>query len=238
MSFWLSKPVGISNIKYSNNNYTFNSSYILDPDTLLSHVEKEISSNKIQLDYHLIMSPNQTIQSEILSFINEHYNDDESNVLALQYSEELFDYYMTSNTLCALFYPKGKLPELDNITTKNMIGFLCGRPQTLFIKDSNNADLFKKYDNIDINFLCVVKNLRNLHISSHIINIMTKECLLNFNKTINCAAYTVSKKLKVDNFSKKTFYHRPLNVENLIDSDLIKQNKSTTILKKIWQTFS
>lgn len=227
MSFWINKPINVEQKLY------VNSSFIFDSKTLLSKIENEIEQCKIKLDYNIIFGSqlDDNLKLDILDFINDNYNN-VNDELSLHYSKDLLDYYITSNTMCILFYPKGK------ISKQTIIGFVCGRPQTICIKDSNTPNSFKQYNSIDVNFLCLVQKLRNLHVSSYIINIITRECLINYNQTINCAAYTVSKSLRVKHFSKKKYYHRPINVDNLIQSNLIIQEKELSILKKIWESFS
>lgn len=223
MSFWSNKPLEIN---------SDNINYILDSDVLLSKIDREITNSKILLDYHIVLSPENELKSHLLDFINNNYNQSDSN-FTLSYSLSLFNYYITPDTLCILFYPHNKKPK--NITTQNMVGFICGRPTTIYIKDESS---FKQYKTIDVNYLCLIKQLRNLHLSSYIINILTKECILKFNKTIYCASYTVgNQSLKSPSFSNKTFYHIPINIENLTNSKLINLNKDITSLKKMFETF-
>ena len=162
MSFWSNKPLQL-NSSLKNDN-----SYILDIDNLLLSIDKEISNSKTCLDYHVITSPNNLLKSELLEFINNNYKAIDSS-FTLNYSLSLFNYYITQNTLCILFYPHKKKPE--TITTQNMIGFICGRPQIIYVKDECS---FKQHQTIDVNYLCLIKQLRNLHVSSYIINILTK----------------------------------------------------------------
>lgn len=224
MSFWLNKPLEL------NSNVT--NDYILNTDVLLSKIDNEISNSKILLDYHIVTSPDNFLKSHLLEFINNNYNGINSK-FTLNYSLSLFNYYITPNTLCILFYPIKKKPQ--NITTQNMVGFICGRPETIYIKDNNT---FKQYKTIDVNYLCLIKKLRNLHVSSYIINILTKECLLKFNKLINCALYTIgNQSIKSPSFSDKTFYHRPINIKNLINSNLLNFDKDVSYLKHIFETF-
>lgn len=223
MSFWSNKPLHINN--------NLKNDYILDTDVLLSQIHTEISNSKILLDYYIITSPDDLLKSQLLQFINNNYNEINSN-FTLNYSSSLFNYYITPNTLCILFYPHNKKPQ--NITTQNMVGFICGHPQTVYIKENN---MFKHYKTIDVNYLCLIEPLRNLHVSSYIINILTKQCILKFNN-INCAIYTIGNQpIKSQSFSNKTFYHRPINVDNLINSKLLNLDKDISVLKHFFQTF-
>ena len=36
---------------------------------------------------------------------------------------------------------------------------------------------------------------------------------------------------------RKTFYHRPINIENLVNSKLLNLNQHTTVLKQMFETF-
>lgn len=226
MSYWANKPLNLSNDN--------SLSYILDSDTLLLNINKEIENSKLSLDYYMVTSPNDQIKSQLLQFINNNYNNINSN-LSLQYSKDLFDYYITRDTLCVLFYPRNKKPT--DITTKNMIGFICGHPEIIYIKENDKNSNFKEYKTIDVNYLCLTKSLRNLHVSSYMINILTKECSLTFNKKINCAIYTIGQQVNTKSFSNKSFYHRPINVDNLIDSTLLQLNKDPEALKQVFQKF-
>ena len=225
MSFWPNKPL---KLKSGLNNNT----YILDSDTLLLNINKEISNSKISLDYYVVTSPDILLKTQLLEFINNNYCDINSE-FTLNYSKELFNYYITPDTLCILFYPCKKKPS--NITTQNMVGFICGHPLTIHIKDNN---IFKQYKTIDVNYLCLVKSIRNLHVSSYMINILTKRCILKFNKQINCALYTIGgKPIKGPSFSNKTFYHRPINIENLTDSKLLLLDQNISTLKQTFEKF-
>ena len=225
MSFWPNKPL---KLKSGLNNNT----YILDSDTLLLNINKEISNSKISLDYYVVTSPDILLKTQLLEFINNNYSDINSE-FTLNYSKELFNYYITPDTLCILFYPCKKKPS--NITTQNMVGFICGHPLTIHIKDNN---IFKQYKTIDVNYLCLVKSIRNLHVSSYMINILTKRCILKFNKQINCALYTIGgKPIKGPSFSNKTFYHRPINIENLTDSKLLLLDQNISTLKQTFEKF-
>jgi hypothetical protein len=226
MSFWSNKPLKLnSGLKNDN-------TYILDSDSLLLNINTEISNSKFSLDYYIVTSPDDFFKTQLLEFINNNYNGIDSK-FTLNYSKELFNHYITPDTLCILFYPYNKKPS--NITTQNMVGFICGHPEIIYIKENNT---FKQYKTIDVNYLCLIKSIRNLHFSSYMINILTKRCLLKFNKQINCALYTIGgKPIKTPSFSNKTFYHRPINVENLTDSKLLLLDKDICVLKQMFQTF-
>jgi len=228
-SFWTNKPVRI-------NKQEFTSNLIVSADTLLENSDNEIKMSKIQLDYDVVLNPDDDCKNNLLKFINDNYGDDNSN-LVLQYSKNLLDYFINPDSLCIVFYSKEKKYD-------KMIGLIVAKKHNLVIRD--DVLEFKTYNCIDIDFLCLIKQLRNLHVSSYMINVVTKECMLQYDKQVPCAVYTVNKRLKVDNFCKKTYYHRPLQIENLLLTDMLDVNdndnlnfeQTTKLLKKLYNTFS
>ena len=234
-SFWANKPVRI-------NKKEFTSNLIVSADTLLENSDNEIKMSKIQLDYDVILNPDDDCKNNLLKFINNNYGDDKSN-LVLQYSKNLLDYFINPDSLCIVFYSKGN-KLLHKYNYDKMIGLIVAKKHNLVIRD--DVLEFKTYNCIDIDFLCLIKQLRNLHVSSFMINVITKECMLQYDKQVPCAVYTVNKRLKVDNFCKKTYYHRPLQIENLLLTDMLDVNggdnlnfeQTTKLLKKLYNTFS
>jgi len=228
-SFWTNKPVRI-------NKQEFTSNLIVSADTLLENSDNEIKMSKIQLDYDVVLNPDDDCKNNLLKFINDNYGDDNSN-LVLQYSKNLLDYFINPDSLCIVFYSKEKKYD-------KMIGLIVAKKHNLVIRD--DVLEFKTYNCIDIDFLCLIKQLRNLHVSSYMINVVTKECMLQYDKLVPCAVYTINKRLKVDNFCKKTYYHRPLQIENLLLTDMLDVNdndnlnfeQTTKLLKKLYNTFS
>ena len=241
-SFWINKPVRVNKLENNTSEQTskqkeFTSNLIVSADTLLENSIKEIEINKIQLDYDVILNPDDDSKNNLLNFINNNYGDDTSN-LVLQYSKSLLDYFINNDSFCIVFYSKGKRKN-DKI-----VGLIIAKKHNLLIRDTKQC--FKDYNCIDIDFLCLIKQLRNLHVSSYMINVVTKECILQYDKQVRCAVYTVNKHLKVDNFCKKTYYHRPLQIENLLLTDMldvdgaddINFEQTSKLLKKLYNTFS
>jgi hypothetical protein len=235
-SFWANKPVRINKKEFTSN------LIVSVDDTLLENTDNEIKMSKIQLDYDVILNPDDDCKNNLLKFINNNYGDDKSN-LVLQYSKNLLDYFINPDSLCIVFYSKGN-KLLHKYNYDKMIGLIVAKKHNLVIRD--DVLEFKTYNCIDIDFLCLIKQLRNLHVSSFMINVVTKECMLQYDKQVPCAVYTVNKRLKVDNFCKKTYYHRPLQIENLLLTDMLDVNggdnlnfeQTTKLLKKLYNTFS
>lgn len=230
MSFWEDKPVSIKkDLKIKSSNQ------ILSNEHLLEKINNELENNKIQLEYSIIINPSSEERDIMLNFINKNYRSKNEN-LTLNYSKELLDYYIREDTLCILFYPK-KLDKEHLIIGDKLIGLIMGQKNNVYVRDFM---CFKNYSCIDVDFLCLKEQFRNMHVSSYMINIITKVCIERNN--IGTAIYTVNKKLRVTNFSKKTYYHRPINVLNLLSTEILNSNDnsldSVTLFQKLYNSFS
>lgn len=239
MSFWKDKPVAVSNETYLNNNNTVVSKQILSIDNLFDITKSEIENNKIQLDYDVIINPNDYIKQHLLNFININYMSKNAQ-FTLIYTKDLLNYFISNNTLCIVFYPKGTKSNLTtfNSISDKIIGIIIGKPQIVnirhIIKDENYTQL---YNSIDVDFLCIKKQLRNLHVSSYMINVLTNKCITEYNKKICCATYTTNSKLNVEPFCTSTYYNRPLQIDNLLKCGFLIDENVNLNTKKIYNTF-
>jgi hypothetical protein len=224
MSFWSNKPVSVLNDSYSNNldkNITTNN--IISIDDLFERSKFEIENSKIQLDYDIIINPDEKLRQHFLNFINKNYISVNSN-LTLIYSQNLLNYFISKDSLCIPFYPKGSKDKFidKNQLYNKMIGLIIGKRQNLHIKNMiDNKVFFKSYNSIDVDFLCIKPQLRNLHVSSYMINVITNKCITEYNKEVFCSTYTTNIQLKVNSFCKKSYYNRPLQIDNLLKSEII-----------------
>ncbi len=241
MSFWKDKPVAVSNETYLNNNNTIVSKQILSIDKLFDITKSEIENNKIQLDYDIIINPNDNIKQHLLNFINNNYMHKNAQ-FTLIYTKDLLNYFISSNTLCVVFYPKGTKSNLNtlNCIIDKMIGIIIGKPQILNIRHIiENENYTKLYNSIDVDFLCIKQQLRNLHVSSYMINVLTNKCITEYDKKICCATYTTNRMLHVKPFCTSTYYNRPLQIDNLLKCELLIDDNLNTkqIYKQIYNTF-
>jgi len=195
MKFWSNKPLSVSN------NDT--SKLLINTPSLLEAIKKELQNCSIQLDYTCIPFHSVNNYTDILNFINKTYDYDDSN-FKLHYSEDLIKYFLKENGVLCCFYPKG---------TTTLIGLICGSSKDLVVR----KQVFKS---VEVNFLCLVKQLRNLHVSSYMINVLTKTCIELFN--VQCAFYTIGKQVDPKYFCSKSYYHIPINVHKLNMIDFIK----------------
>jgi len=89
----------------------------------------------------------------------------------------------------------------------------------------------------EINFLCVHEKLRNLNLAPYLISIITKEIVQNYQ--IASAIFTIGVPIKTKYYSEKKFYHRCINIENLVSGNFIEiPNNQIPFYKKYFNTFS
>lgn len=227
-SFWESKPVNV--------NETGDFSQILSNENLLEKINKELNESKVKLDYSILKDIK---FEEIVDFINNNYIVGGSN-FKLCYTANLLKFYC-KNALVLEFYPKGK---------KTIVGYIIGKKEKLNIKkridikgkdikgkekDQNKA-YFSLIDILEVNFLCLTPKLRNLHIGPYMINCLTKESISKFN--IGIAHYTINSPIKSPYISKKQFYHRMINIDNLIKTKFISEDINEKLLKKFKNVFN
>lgn len=209
MSFWSNKPLKLEN----------DCKQILSNTELLNFVTKELDSSKIKLDYKIMDTTKPEITKQIVTFINNNY-------FSYYYTESLFLYFLGDESISIAFYPVGK---------KEMIGFICCSKKKLQIQNSYNNKILT---GLEVNFLCLNQRLRNLHVSSHMINILTKEAVLRYNDGFDCAYYTTGTKLNTTHFCNKEYYYRPLNIDKLLDMKMLNETFQSISKKKVYTSFS
>lgn len=173
---------------------------IFNNEELLNRTNFNIDKSSIKLDYII----HNNIEDRFITFINDNYINSETNILKLIYNKELLELY--ENSLIIEFRPKGK---------NTMIGFIIGRKIQIQINKTIEESL-------EVNFLCIIPKLRKLYLAPYIINILTKESLIKYN--IGIANYTIHDNIKAPYFSKKQFYHIPLNIIKLVKCKFFSDN--------------
>ena len=162
---------------------------VIDEQTLLAKVVQDIKSSPITLDYNVIDLTDHKIQTCIVNFINNNYEGEGEDV-HFRYTVDLFKYYATLNCLGIVFYPKG---------SQRIVGFIAGAQHTLVLKGDSRLEI----DSIDVNFLCLVQQLRNLHLTSYMISVLTKECIERLG--IIVATYTTGNSLRSPSFCVRKY---------------------------------
>lgn len=154
------------------------------------------------LDYKIIKKVSTNTIQQIKVFFNQHYITSSKDHYKLFYSIDLFSFYI-QNSVIIEFYPKNK---------SKVIGYIIGKKCNLAI---NKDDTHRTLQSIEVNFLCLIPQLRNIGISNYMKQILAKECSTSFN--INKAHFTSSHNINMPFFCEKKFYHRVFNIKVLKD---------------------
>ena len=210
-SFWLKNPIQI-------NNTTSKLIPILSSEKIGEHIQKNLSNTNIQLDFTIYHNYDVTKEKceKYLLFLNEHYVRNQH--LKLHYSFDLFYYYLTSGeSLIIECHPKNKKDKL--------IGLIVGKKRQVYFNKIMTPVL-------EVNFLCIIDKLRNLHVAPILISKLSLECLLQYN--ILHAYYTIDTPIKSTPFCQKLSYHVPLNEEKLIKIGFFGENKTNVDLSQYY----
>lgn len=204
MSYWSNKPVSVINNKCKGQILSNKELYklIINDETLKKF--------NINFNYKVLSNPENLLiekKNQIVDFINKNYKS-KNEEISLYYTTNLIDYFITSDTLIIEFY------TLSNL----QVGLIMGKKEKIIL----NKEI---EDFLEVNFLCLNQNLRNLHASSIMINILIKECIERFN--IGIAHYTIGNKIKSESFCTKRIFHRPININNLLNNNFFGNLQDT-----------
>lgn len=141
--------------------------------------------------------------SKITSFLEEFYVEDITSSYRLSYSEDFFRFLFQ--------FPRHK-PEYSVCLLHGgkMIGYVMAREHTLVL-DTSALGI------VSVNFLCLDKQYRSQGLAPLMIQEITRIANLN---GIFQAVFTAEKDYGFS-MAKASYYHCPLNIKNLLDSDLI-----------------
>jgi hypothetical protein len=218
--FWLNQPVNtLSNYDY-NYNSNFELKEIMPNETLLNNINNIICP--INLTYKVTVSKNLDFQkkTQLLSFINDMYINNESDILKLHYSIDLFNYFVDENCIILEFYFK-----------EHLIGLIIGKKNKVIV-----SKLKESVELLEVNFLCLDIQVRHFNITPYMIASLTKESINIFN--INKAYYTISKNIESKSFCSKNLYHRIINIPKLLEMSFLHSNINVLLYKKLYNTFS
>jgi hypothetical protein len=183
------------------------------PEKVLENVSNLINNSKFKFDYKIV---DNTYIDEILKFINTHYFDKDGN-FPLVYSYELIKFYLI-DSLPILFYAKNKL-----------VGLIIGKFSTIMAFD-------KKIETLDGNFMCLIPQLRKLHISKLIIAYLVREGIKLNKLPIKIGYYTTGVKINNEPICVKQIIHRTINYDNLINLQIV-ENENQHFYRKFYSKF-
>jgi hypothetical protein len=190
-TFWADKPVSVDGRRPVGQ--------ILSAEDLLTKITADISGSKMVLrpTVHMSADLDTGAQAVLLDFLNTNYVG--SDRTKLMYSAALFSYYL-ADAIVIEFRPE---------KNDKLVGLIVGRRRLLNVASVEMGFL-------EVNFLCLIKPLRNLHLAPLMIAILTRECVNRYN--ISVATYTISAKIASKPFGKKQAFHRPLKLNRLVET--------------------
>ena len=174
------------------------------PEKVFENVSNLIETSKFKLDYKIV---DETYLTEIVEFINMNFlKKDET--FSLVYSTELIKYYLI-DSLPILFYAKNNPDKI--------VGLIIG-------KFTNVMAFDKKIEALDGNYMCLIPQLRNLHISKLIIAYLVREGLKINKIPIKFGYYGTAKKIIVEEICIKKYFHRFINLPKLIKLEQVPES--------------
>jgi hypothetical protein len=195
---------------------------LITSQDLSNLIDLQLSSSKFKLDFKVLETELEMNKyHQILDFINENYiaSKDDNNVYKLNYSISLFSFFAKDSVIIE-FYPQ---------KSNKVIGYIIGKLCNLEI----NSELTKS---MEVNFLCLIPQLRKLGVSLFMKNVLANESIKKYNVPI--AHYTSSHHINYPTFCEKSFYHRILNVPILKNINwLHDKNVSIQKYQKLYNTF-
>jgi len=191
-NFWDNKPVNVITTSPIKRN-----KQILPIEDAFININREIENSRVKLDYVVYNESTTEVPYEnITNFINKNYivNEYRNSI----YTIELIKFY-SKDCLIIEFYPPNK---------KTAVGYVFGRRHKISIFDNI-------IDTLEVNFLCIIPSLRSMNLATYMINVISRECVINYN--IPTAHYTVGKEIRSPFFSEKKIYRRFINILKLYD---------------------
>jgi hypothetical protein len=219
MSFWKSKPLEVLNEVES-----FEMCCSIDEVKALA--EKDMEKSRVKFDYRVIKSPNDGEKRDILDFINKNYTSPQEDH-QLIYDIGTLDYYLRKDGVIVVFTPKNK---------PNTVGVAIGAPRIVCSKNNMQDILADMHRSFEVNFLCIVPQLRDIHASSFMISAMTKVSIDNYG--IGIGHFTTADTLKTSHYGEKNYYHRPINVVKLLEGDILPDPSDVAVYTKVYTTFN
>jgi len=147
--------------------------------------------------------------NKVSTFLKKHYIPDKRHNYRLQYSEKFLKW---------LFTVPGRLNICIGVESNKdiMAGFITG---TIIKMQINNETM----DMVEIKFMCIHTQLRKKNLAKLLIKQITRrfEKSEQFKGSEIKAIYG-SELEKPELIFTGKYYHRPLNIKNLLDSDLLK----------------
>ncbi len=149
--------------------------------------------------------------NKVSTFLKKHYISDKKHNYRLQYSGKFLKW---------LFTVPGRLNICIGVESSKgiMVGFITG---TVIKMQINNEAV----DIVEIKFMCIHTKLRKKNLAKQLIKQITRQFEESEQfKGSKVKAIYGSELEKPESFFTGKYYHRPLNIKNLLDSESLKMH--------------
>lgn len=209
-SFWINKPVN-----KENHFYKIKNKQIISNKDLYTSSKKESEILKKHLDIHYyVLEKNKKTLNFLQKFLENNYNNTTDNFINI-YNISLLHYSLPKNSVILVAYKKRKI---DDIYIEVPIGLITGKRVRIFIEN-------KTKNMIEVNYLCVTEEYRGNHLSSFLISKIIQLGIEKYKDTYTGLYTTTNPIAKIKQYTKKKFYHRPINLNLLISLTIIHDIK-------------
>lgn len=200
-------------------------SIVKDVVTLKSGIEVEMAAFPHKLGYDVVDTNDTSQIARVFSFMNDNYHHSNDHH-RFAYSADLFSYYLGSGFQAPLV-----LRFFATSSPDVTVACVVGKP-TYVSAHGTRLCL------VEINFLCLISQLRSIGLSGYVINAVTKETLQRYDGRIAGALYTTVKPLSIPSFCTKRYYHRPLRIQHLLTHNFLLPNTDANVFCKVFNSFS
>ncbi len=188
------------------------------PEKVLEDISKLIDSSPVQFNYKILDNSNII---EMIDFINLYYFE-KNDKFTLEITSELLNFYII-DAVALFFYGK-------NNPNKPIALIIGRRVEIMSFNNKNGA--------IEVNFFCIIPQLRKLNLPKLLKAYLIKECIKKYNFDIKFSYYTTSDKINVEPICSKNYLHRYINFDELARLGEISKLKNTPIFKKLYSKFN
>jgi hypothetical protein len=211
INYWKSNPVVVDSS-------TTKPHQILSNEKVLKKVQSDIDNHKYKLYY--TVNDKKISSTELCDFIKKNYISSSDDNIIFDYKSSFIDYYRT-DSLVLCFYPTSQLDK--------MIGLIIAKKCNLSLL----GDIF---ETTETNFLCLKLKYRGKSLAPLMISILTKEKILNYSMSIS--SYTIDSPINSPHYGLKYYFHRPININSLIDSEFITNKVNNSEYRLLYENFT
>jgi hypothetical protein len=211
LNYWDNKPFVINFSEFHVNSENKNS--ITDSlSKELDHLKQYIPSDFV---IDILNFRDSKKKMEWCDFINTHYQD-VAPQMSLLYTDSLMNYMFSHKHIT--FVLRNKQAIVATIS-----GFFF-----------NNTFFEKNYNTLHCTFLCIHKNFRQKYIAPFLITYFGLYSFKTY-KTVNHIFFTTSNPYSDKPFHTSNFFHRPLCIQNLIDTQFLPNTINKEVYQKIYE---